>query len=93
MLLKRATHTFRFPAAIVLQFLIPIGCVLLAMSLVLISSSNNDPKRVLTIDNSALSSTELTLFYAQFENSSGLDLSVSDYQDFNLKLVLEASIA
>ena len=86
MLLKRAIHTFRFPAAIVLQFLIPVGSILLAMFSVLsfTSNGNSDPKRVLTIDNSALPSSELTLFYAQFENSSGLDLSVSDYQDFNL---------
>lgn len=88
MLLKRAIHALRFPAAIVLQFLIPVCCILLAMVLVLsfTSSSNSDPKRVLTINNSALLSSDLTLFYAQFENSSGLDLSVSDYQNFNLPL-------
>ena len=80
MLLKRAINTLRFPAVLVQQLLLPIAGVVLAMVLaVSISVSSSDPKRALTIDNSAASTAELTLFYAQFENSSGLDLSVSGY--------------
>ena len=78
MLIKRAINTLRFPAALVLQLLLPTVGILLAMVLaVSVSISSSDPKRALTIDNSALTRSDLTLFYAQFENSSGLDLSVS----------------
>ena len=78
MLIKRAINTLRFPAALVLQLILPYAGVILAMVLAVSASiSSNDPKRVLTIDNSAGSPTDLMVFYAQFENSSGLNLSVS----------------
>ena len=80
MLLKRAIHTLRFPIAIVLQILLPVGGIVVAMlfTLLIASSSGSDPSRTLTIPSSALQSSDLTLFYAQFDNSTDLNLSVSE---------------
>lgn len=80
MLLKRSINSVRFPAALGLQILLPPICVLFAMVLaVTIGSINSDPSRDLTVENSALATSDLAIFYAQFDNTSGFDLSVSDF--------------
>ena len=79
MLLKRAIHAIRSPVATALELVLPVGGVFIAMvfTLAIGSSVRSDPSRALTIPSSAEQSIDLTLFYAQFGNSTGLDLNVS----------------
>ena len=80
MLLKRAVHAFRSPVATAFEIILPIGGVFVAMvfALAIGSTVQNDPSRTLTIPTSSEQSADLTLFYAQFGNSTGLNLNVSE---------------
>ena len=81
MLLKRAIHAVRSPVATALELLLPVGGIFVAMvfALAIGSRVQSDPSRALTIPSSAEQSVNLTLFYAQFGNSTGLNLNVSKY--------------
>ena len=80
MLLKRTVHAFRSPVATAFEVILPIGGVFVAMvfALAIGSTVQNDPSRTLTIPSSSEQSADLTLFYAQFGNSTGLNLDVSE---------------
>ena len=79
MLLKRVIHAVRSPVVMALEILLPIGGIFVAMvfAVAIGSRVRNDPIRTLTIASSAEQSVDLTLFYAQFGNSTGLNLNVS----------------
>lgn len=79
MFLKRVYNSVRFWGAVVSQLLLPVGFVLFALILAVTGSSRNedDPKRSLDLKNSALSSDNISLFYAQFGESFPFDFSVS----------------
>jgi hypothetical protein len=92
MFLKRFYHSLRFYAAVISQILFPALFVSLGMVLAITVPGRNqdDPKRVLNLDNSALFTDNLSLFYAQFGdinvNNNMLILSVSckiNYVDIN----------
>ena len=79
MLLKQSIHAVRSPVATVLELLLPIGGILVAMvfAVAIGSRVSSDPSRTLTIPSSAEQSVDSTLFYAQFGNTTGLNLNVS----------------
>ena len=72
----------RFWAAIIAQLVLPLGFVLFGMILAvaLPSLNEDDPSRTLGLSNSAASSDNVSLFYAQFaesSNSTSFNFSVS----------------
>lgn len=85
MFLKRFYHSLRFYAAVISQILFPAMFVSLGMVLAITvpGSDQDDSKRVLNLDNSALFTDNLSLFYAQFG-----DISVND-----TTLVLSLSVS
>lgn len=80
MFLKRFHNSLRFFGAWFSQLIIPIAFVLvgLLLTLVIAIPNQDDPKRALHLDNSALSNN-ITIFYAQFgdEANRPLDFTVS----------------
>ena len=77
--IKRLRNSFRNWLAVIWQLILPITFILLALVLVEVSPTgeSNDPKRALTLENSALTNN-VTIFWAQFDNgTSTVDLSVS----------------
>ena len=86
MFLKRFYHSLRFYAAVISQILFPVLFVSLGMVLAITvpGRDQDDSKRVLNLDNSALFTDNLSIFYAQFGdidiNNKMLILSVS-YKD------------
>ena len=83
MFFKRFYHSLRFYAAVISQILFPAMFVSLGMVLAITVSGHDqdDSKRVLNLDNSALFTDNLSLFYAQLGdisvNNTVLILSVS----------------
>lgn len=77
--LKRVYNSARFWGAAVSQLLLPVGFILFALILAVTSSTRNedDPKRLLSLKNSALSSDNISLFYAQFGDLNPINFSVS----------------
>ena len=86
MFLKRFYHSLRFYAAVISQILFPVLFVSLGMVLAITvpGRDQDDSKRVLNLDNSALFTDNLSMFYAQFGdinvNNKMFILSVS-YKD------------
>ena len=86
MFLKRFYHSLRFYAAVISQILFPVLFVSLGMVLAITvpGRDQDDSKRVLNLDNSALFTDNLSIFYAQFGdinvNNKMFILSVS-YKD------------
>jgi hypothetical protein len=80
MLLKRVVHAIRSPLATALEVVLPIGGVFVAMvfALAIGSRVQSDPSRTLTIPSSSEQLVDLKVFYAQFGNSTGLNLNVSE---------------
>ena len=85
MFTKRFYNSLRFYAAVVSQIFFPIVFVLFGMVLAVTGPGRDqdDPIRILSLDNSALFSGNLSLFYAQLgdvdiDNTSFV-LSVSLY--------------
>lgn len=78
MFLKRVYNSLRFWGALVSQLLLPVGFVLFALVLAVSGPAQNqdDPKRSLDLKNSAESPDNISLFYAQFGESSPLNFSV-----------------
>ena len=80
MFLKRFYNSLRFFGAVFSQFLLPMLFVLFALVLAVTIPNPNqdDPRRALLLENSALSSN-VTVFYVEFadEQNSPLNFSVS----------------
>ena len=78
MFLKRLYHSFRFWISIIWQLIIPLIFVLwgLIIAKTVPGLTSEDPKRLLSIQNSA-PTNNITFFWAQLAESSGLDLGVS----------------
>ena len=80
---KRFYHSLRFYAAVISQVLFPALFVSLGMVLAITvpGRDQDDTKRVLSLENSALFAENLSLFYAQLGdinvNNTTLILSVS----------------
>ena len=86
--LKRIYNSLRFYGAIVSQLVLPLIFVLFGLILIVTVPSGNedDPKRSLGLDSSAISPENVSVFYAQFGDlsvgSSNLDFSVSLFAPF-----------
>lgn len=78
-IVKRFHNSHRNWSAVIWQLVLPIIFILFALIIAVTvpSSNSDDPKRVLTLENSA-SSNNVTVFWAHFGNeSSSVNLSVS----------------
>ena len=95
MFLKRVYNSARFWGAVVSQILLPVGFVVFALILAVSGPTQNqdDPKRSLDLKNSAASPDNISLFYAQFGESSPLIFSVCDCAPvFLLRIYMHACI-
>ena len=84
--IKRFFNSLRNWSTLIWQLVLPLLFILLALILAVTvpSGSAPDPKRVLTLENSA-ASDNITVFWAQFdEGPNSIDLSVSSQQSFLL---------
>ena len=76
MFTKRFYNSLRFYAAVVSQVFFPILFVLFGMILAVTGPGRDqdDPSRILTLDNSAFFGGNLSLFYAQFGEPTEQDI-------------------
>ena len=78
MFLKRFYNSLRFYIAVITQLVLPLIFILLALILIKIPNPNlgDQPSRLLTLENSALS-RNVTTFWAQFgDTPANFDLEV-----------------